>query len=255
MVAVFLRQGNKIYPRIRLWNPINFPGLGDGAESLRRDTKRTIQAMKISYAAAFTTLAFLVATLFSLLVAAPGFRVASQLPLRQQWFAAAAALWAVNGWLWLLAIFSWMVLLVTFMWRYTPAHRVATMLQSGLMLIAAVLAIGGVVVWMAVLPTALAAEDAGSVVPVVDALALALSGSGLFMGGLVTAWIGVDLLRLEKVTWPWVAGAIIAGILAAPSPFLLPNVYHLLAGALVWCVWGLFLATRPEEPSPFAEWI
>lgn len=215
--------------------------------------------MRISHAAAFSTTVFLFATLFSILTAPSRLRVISDLSLRQAFLDASPTLWTVAGWLWLLAIFSWMVVLVAFVWRYAPAHRVATMLQNGLMLIAAVLAISGVVIWMGVLPVALTGaatgEEASRIAAVVDALAQTLVGAGLFMGGLVTAWIGWDLLRVDTLTWPWGSGALVAGLAVAPSPFLLPTAYHLLAGVLIWCVWGVFLATRAREPSPYAEWL
>lgn len=211
--------------------------------------------MKISYAAAFSGLAFLVAILFALFIMRPGLRITGVLLPRQAWILNSPVEWSIGWWLWLVAIFSWMLLLITFMWRYTPAHRVPTMLQSGLMLIAAVLAIAGVVIWMNTLPLAASQADGMNTMMLIDMMAMGLLGAGAFMGGIVTAWIGIDLARLGKLTWAWMMPGILAGALAIPSPFLFPNVYHLFASAFFWLVWCGFLATRRKEPNPFPEWI
>jgi hypothetical protein len=211
--------------------------------------------MKISYAAAFSGTIFLIAILFTAFIMRPGLRTTGVLLPRQAWVLESQLMWSVGWWLWLLAIFSWMLLLITFMWRYTPAHRVPTMLQSGLMLIAAVLAIAGVVIWMGALPVAADQIESTGAMLLVDTLAMGLLGAATFMGGLVTAWIGIDLARLKKLTWLWLTPGILAGLFAAPSPFLFPNVYHLLISGALWLIWCLFLATRRNEPKAFAEWL
>jgi len=211
--------------------------------------------MKISYAALFSGLAFLAAALFAAFVARSGWRITGvQLP-RQAWLLDNSPMWELGLWLWLVAIFSWMLLLITFMWRYTPAHRVSTMLQSGLMLIAATLAIAGIVIWMGALPRVAAHDDIRATMVLVDGLALSLLGAGCFMGGLVTAWIGIDLVALQKLTWSWTLPGVAAGLLAIPAPFVLPTPHLLIASGLSWLLWCIFLSTRRDEPKPFAEWL
>jgi hypothetical protein len=154
----------------------------------------------------------------------------------------------------LLAIFGWMVLIVTLMWSYIPGHRVATMLQNGLIVIAAVLAIGGVVTWMNVLPMVAGQPQAAAMVPVIDALALGLLGAGLFMGGGVTLWHLVDLVRLGflPISWTWPGFA--AALCLLPAPWLLPGGLLVLSGSVLWAGWCLFLSTRVRWPSAYAEW-
>jgi hypothetical protein len=163
--------------------------------------------------------------------------------------------WQIGGWLWLLAIFAWMVLLVVLSWSYLPAHRVATMLQNGLLISAALLAMAGVVVWMTGLPIALLQPDmANSLATLVDALALGLLGAGLMLGGAVTTWIASDLWRQALLARPWLVLGAAAGLLALPSPLLLPNGTLLLVSLACWLLWCGWLATRPRLPSPFSEW-
>ena len=40
----------------------------------------------------------------------------------------------------------------------------------------------------------------------------------------------------------------------APSPFLLPGGWHIVAGAVLWIGGCLFLATRANIPNAFTEW-
>lgn len=128
------------------------------------------------------------------------------------------------------------------------------MLQSGLIIISAVLAIAGLTTWMAVMPYAVRLDEALLLMPLVDAFVLGLLGAALFMGGAVTAWIGWDLARLDTLTVYWGAPAIVAGLLAVPSPFLLPTPWHLVAAGIVWIGWCLYLSTRKEMPNAFSEW-
>lgn len=209
--------------------------------------------MKLSYSATFSGVVLLIASAFTLLMTRPGLRIAGvQLP-RFAWLSEQAPIWQLSWWLWLLFVFSWMVLLATFMWRYTPVHRVPTMLQNGLMGIAAILTIIGILVWMNLLPLSVEAPEPTDMVQWVDALALSFIGAGCFMAGIVTAWICVDLVWLEKLTWSWVLPGLIAGIALIPSPFLLPSAVHLMAAGLLWIIWCIALMVRGPEPKPFPE--
>ncbi len=211
--------------------------------------------MRIINAARFSGLAFLAAFLFTVFSLRLGLRTATvQLP-RQVWLQENEALWMAGGWLWLLAVFSWMVLLVALIWSYLPGHRIATMLQSGLMIISAVLTIAGVITWMNVLPYAANQPTAVELIPFVDTLALTFFGAGLFMGGAVTAWLAVDLARLNALPGAWVAPAIGAGLCFVPAPFILPWPYLVLVGLVLWLGWCLFLGTRREMPSAYSEWL
>jgi hypothetical protein len=211
--------------------------------------------MRIINAARFSGLAFLTASLVTLLWLRMGLRTATvQLP-RQVWVQENQVVWMIGGWLWLLAIFSWMVLLVALIWSYLPGHRMATMLQSGLMIIGAVLTIAGIILWMNALPYAALQADAVTLIPFVDTLALTMLGAGLFMGGAVTMWLAFDLTRLDALAWPWVAPAFFAGLCWLPAPFLLPRPYLLLLGLLFWLGWCLFLGTRRDLPSAYSEWL
>lgn len=211
--------------------------------------------MKIIQAARFSGFAFFVAGLFTFFFARTGLRVVGVLLPRQVWVVENAPLWMAANWLWLLAIFSWMVLLVALMWSYSPAHRISSMLQSGLMVISAVLLIIGVVVWMNLLPYGAGRENAIDLLAFVDTLVLSLFGAGFFMGGAVTAWIAIDLIRLDALPKSWMAPLIFAGACWAPSPFLFPRFELLALGFLLWIGWCLFLGTRRALPSAYAEWI
>lgn len=211
--------------------------------------------MSVPYAARFASVAFLAAVLYTWFQLRPGLPGVDVMNARQAWMLHHAAQWNLGWWLWLLAIFSWMVLLVVLAWGYLPAHRVAGMLQSGLMGIAAVLSILGVIVWMGVLPIALAqGEAATSLTPMVDGLAAGLIGAGCFMGGATTAWIALDLIRQKVLSRPWLLWAVIAGLCLLPIPFVSLNPYLLSASLLFWLIWCFWLATRRRLPSPFSEW-
>ncbi len=210
--------------------------------------------MRIIYAARFSGFAFVIAALFTILILRTGLRTAGvQLP-RQVWLQENETLWMMGGWLWLLAIFSWMVLLVAFMWSYLPGHRMATMLQSGLMIISAVLLIGGVAIWMNVLPYTTTLPSATELIPLVDRVVLTLLGAGFFMGGAVTAWIAYSLLQHDALTRNWMLPAVAAGLCAVPSPFVLPWPYLLLIGLMLWLGWCLFIGLRREMPNAYGEW-
>jgi hypothetical protein len=210
--------------------------------------------MSVPNAARFTTVVFLGAALYTWLQMRPGLAAVGLAAERQAWLALHGPVWTLGWWLWLVAIFSWMWLLVALAWSYLPAHRMAAMLQSGLMIIAAVLAIAGVTVWMALLPSAVQLGDAASGVgetlaPLVEMLAMSLISAGCFMGGLVTSWIAWDLIRQRVLRrfWLWL-------LLLAPAPFTALHSYPLAAALGLWLVGSLWLATRPRLPSPFSEW-
>jgi len=187
----------------------------------------------------------------------PGLRMIGVQFIRQSWILDHSTYWMVGWWLWLMAIFGWMWLLMALAWTYLPAHRVASMLQSGLMLIGAVLLIGGVIVWMGVLPVAMAQQDATVWISVVDALALNLLGGGALMGGITTFWIGLDLYQQQVLRRPLVILCMVAGLCMLPSPFLFPMgfPFHLIPAMLCWLFWSAYLALLPQLPSPFAEYV
>lgn len=210
--------------------------------------------MKVAYAARFVCVAFLVAALYTWFQMRPGLSSAVELSLRQAWVLDHAMKWSLGWGLWLLAIFAWMVLLAALGWSYLPAHRVSAMLQSGLMIIAATLAMVGILVWMAVLPAVLVeSELAGSLTPIVDALALGLLGSSCFLGGATTIWIAFDLIRQNVLLRSWLLFAMVAGCCLLLAPFLRFNPYVLFIGGLSWLVWCLWLSTG-RLPSPFPIW-
>jgi len=210
--------------------------------------------MKLRFAAALGVTASLVALGYALWIMSEGLDVFGSLPSRQTWLLEHRRAWDVGLWLWLLAIFAWMLLHVTLIWSYLPAHRIATMLQSGLLIIAAGLGVGGVVVWMAVLPAAMTTAIASEVVRLVDTLALGFMGAALFMGGVVTAWQAYDLAKLGFLPVAWVVPPMLAGLVIVPSPFLLPGGWHIAAAVIVWGGWCLFVVSRRAIPSAYAEW-
>ncbi len=195
----------------------------------------------------------LIAAAYTLLIMPDGLdTIGVSLP-RQAWLLETGPLWQIGAWLWLLAIFGWMLVIVALMWSYIPAHRISAMLQNGLTLIAAVLAIAGVVVWINALPWAAAQANPAEWMSLVDVLALGFLGAALFMGGLVTAWQAYDLARVGQLPVAWVIVPMLSGLVVAPSPWLLPGGWHLAAGALLWIFWCAFLALRRLPPA-FAEW-
>lgn len=210
--------------------------------------------MKIQQAARYNAVLLPAVLFYTGITIAPGLRVAGVHFPRQGWLVENSFFWAAGCWFWLLIIFGWMWLLVALAWSYLPAHRIASMLQSGLLLIGATLAISGVIVWMAVLPPAMRQDNATLMTPLVDALALGLIGGGAFMGGIVTLWIGLDLYRQRVLTRGWLALCLGAGLCALPTPFVLPFPYLLLAAALCWWGWSLYLAVLSPLPSLYAAW-
>jgi len=211
--------------------------------------------MKIINAARFSGIVFLIASLYTFFLSRTGFDSTLAVLDRQTWFADSGLLWMGVGWLWLLAIFSWMVLLVAFIWSYLPGHRIPTMLQSGLMVISATLAIASVIVWMNILPFVAGREDAQAYMPLVDRFALTFLGAGLFMGGAVTTWIIYALMHEKFIPRSWAIPGIIAGLCFLPAPILLPRPQLIIYGMIVWMLWCAFLGTRREMPDAFSEWL
>lgn len=209
--------------------------------------------MKIRYAAALSGLSLLIAGLFTLMLTSDGMRMAGDVPTGLTWIDENAALWSLGIWLWLLAVFGWMALLITLAWSYLPGFRVSSMLQSGLMIIAAVLAIVALVTWMVVAPTAVSLGQVEAVTALVHPFIMGMFGAAFFMGGAVSVWIAVDLAQIETLSYAWVSPAMIAGALALPSPFLLPMPWLLVIAGSVWVGWCAFLFTRSELPNAFAE--
>lgn len=211
--------------------------------------------MNVPYAARFSTIVFLIAALYTSLQMRPGLATGGVLATRQAWFLLHSGQWSLGWWFWLLAIFGWMWLLIALAWTYLPAHRMAGMLQSGLMVIAAVLAIAGVTLWMAGLPVAIGPGNAGgSMALLVDTLSIALLSAGCFMGGGVTAWIAFDLMHQKMLSRRWLWLLVFAGLCLAPAPFIALHPYPLFAALCFWLLWGLWLSTRRHLPSPFSEW-
>ena len=206
--------------------------------------------MKPIRAARFAGVVLLATYAYTRLYLGPGLDTTLAWSQRQEWLATHGLAWSLGGWLWMLAVFAWMLFLIALMHEYTPMHRVATNLQSGLVLISAILLLIGILAWGNVLPRMATPETAG----LVDALALTLLAGGLFMAGGVTAWIGVDLSCLEKLPPAWVGPGVLAGLCALPTPFLLPRTALLHVGFVSLLAWYAFLGSRRRLPSAFPEY-
>ncbi len=205
--------------------------------------------MKLIPLARVAAFSLLVVLLYGLLLLRVPLALESGWDVRLAWLGQNGLVWMLGGWLALAGVFGWMVFLVALMHVYSPAMRVATMLQSGLMLLSAGLLIAGVTVWMALLPTAADGEWAAFI----DRLALAFLGGGLFMAGATTAWITLDLGLLHRLPWPWLLPGTLAAALWIPSPFLLPAALPALLGLALLALWTGFWATRPTLPPVYQE--
>lgn len=127
-------------------------------------------------------------------------------------------------------------------------------LQSGLMIIAAVLQIAGVIIWMHVLPALFLQTDlTNSLLVVVDTLALSLLSAGCFMGGATTAWITVNLFQEKVLPQFWLIFPLLAGLCATVAALFIFNRYLLGSALLCWLIGGFWLSTRRRLPSPFSE--
>ena len=210
--------------------------------------------MKVIYAARGALSACIVALLVTLIYARTGLRIVGVLLPRQAWLVEHRAVWAASWWLWLLVVFAWMVLLTALMWHYLPGHRFNSMLQSGLMVIAATLTIGGILIWMNVLPWAAGQTMANEFVALADTLAFTLLGAGFFMVGAVTAWIAFVLMRLASLpVWLSLPG-LLTGLAFLPTPLVLPNPLPIAVGLLFWLIWCTLLALRKSMPNAYPEW-
>jgi len=205
--------------------------------------------MRLIPLARFASLNLLAVLLYGLFLLPTPLAVESGWDVRQAWLSQNGLVWMLGGWLALAGVFGWMVFLVALMHVYTPAMRVSTMLQNGLMLLSAGLLIAGVTVWMALLPSAANGEWA----TFIDRLALAFLGGGLFMAGATTAWITVDLALLKRLSWPWLLPGTIGAALWIPSPFLLPTALPALIGLAFLAAWTGFWATRRTLPPVYQE--
>lgn len=205
--------------------------------------------MKLIRAARFAGLVMAVDLFFLYFLLSEALQVGGDWTEREAWLQANGWLWMAGGWLTLAAIFGWMALMVVFLYMYSPGHRVATMLQSGLILLSALLLISGTIIWMNLLPAAVDGTWAGFV----DRLAMTFSGAGFFMGGAVTGWIALDMALLGKLPRSWVAPGVIAGLLILPAPFLLPNVIPLTVGLGFLIGWAEFIGLRQRMPPAYPE--
>ena len=168
--------------------------------------------------------------------------------------------WGLGGWLWLLAIFAWMIFLAALMHSYSPVHRIGSIVQSGLLIIAATLLIVAVLFGMNRFGLAEIGNGgnnpAGTLAiwqALIEQIALTILESGLVMGGGLTAWICVDLVILGKLPLRWMAPGAVAGILALPSPLLLPESRHLVIALVAYCLWCLVLGMKSSLPAAYPE--
>jgi len=205
--------------------------------------------MRLTPLARFAALILLAVLLYGWLLLRVPLAVESDWAVRLAWLGQNGPVWMIGGWLALAGIFGWMAFLVALMHIYSPAMRVATMLQSGLMLLSAGLLIAGVTVWMALLPSAASGEWAAFI----DRLALVFLGGGLSMAGATTAWITLDLGLLRRLPWPWLLPGTIAAALWIPSSFVLPAALPALIGLALLALWTGFWATRPTLPPVYQE--
>lgn len=215
--------------------------------------------MKLIRSARVAAISALAAGLYSLLVLRPFYLQFADSPSPQRLAEAPLWLWDLGGWLWLLAIFAWMVLLVALKHRYSPAHRISTTLQSGLIGIAATLLIVGVLAGMnrfalaGFLNGELQLELASVAGRLAEHVAFTALEAGLLMGGGVTTWIAIDLVVLNKLPTLWMVPGAVAGVLSILSPLLLPELRHLLIALLAFLVWCLVLGLRTTLPPAYPE--
>lgn len=205
--------------------------------------------MNTPVAARFSAVVTVATALYALLIMRPGLRLIGVSFPRQAWIMENPPLWSLGLWLWLALIFGWIWVLVSLTWAYLPTQRIAAALQSGLLLIGATLMVAGTMAWMTALPAVLPLRSVNELLPLVDGLALGLLGTGASMGGIVTIWIGVDLIRYSPIRAAQCALCVAAGAVIIPSPFLLPFPWHLLAAAFCWLTWCIFLGLRRRLPG------
>lgn len=215
--------------------------------------------MKLIRAARFSGITALVSGIYTLLLLRPIYLQSVQLSQQQSLAEESLVLWGLGGWLWLLTIFAWMVLLTAMVHTYSPVHRISTILQSGLLLIAAALLIVGVLAGMNRFGLVAIENGDQSVATLailqafVDKIALTILEAGLLMGGGVTAWICIDLVVLNKLPTNWMAPGAAAGVLSLLSPLLLPESWHLVAALIAYCVWCLVLGLKGSVPAAYPD--
>ena len=215
--------------------------------------------MKLILAARFAGITVLAAGLYTLLVLKPVSLRLIDGSQERNLLDEALPQWTLGGWIWLLAVGAWMTLLVTMMYSYSPVHRVSTTMQSGLIVISAVLLILGVLVGMNRLEMVIFGDGGGNLPDArtanlqkfVDQIALALVKAGLLMGGGVTAWVSIDLVLLGKLPLLWMAPGIVGGVVVMPTPFLHPSTAQLLIALAAFCIWCLTLGVRRSLPESF----
>ena len=217
--------------------------------------------MKVIRAARFAAAAALAAGLYSLLAMRPIYLQSVQELPQNQLAEENLLQWGLGGWLWLLAILAWMIFLAALMHSYSPVHRISSILQTGLLAISATLLILGVLVGMNRFELAQIGNGGNELTAslamwraLFDQFALTILGAGLAMGGGLTAWLCVDLVLLGKLPRRWMAPGAVAGILALPSPLLLPESRLLLIALAVYCIWCLVLAIRTSLPAAYPEY-
>ena len=217
--------------------------------------------MKVIRAARFAAAAALAAGLYSLLAMRPIYLQSVQELPQNQLAEENLLQWGLGGWLWLLAILAWMIFLAALMHSYSPVHRISSILQTGLLAISATLLILGVLVGMNRFELAQIGNGGNELTAslamwraLFDQFALTILGAGLAMGGGLTAWLCVDLVLLGKLPRRWMAPGAVAGILALPSPLLLPESRPLLIALAAYCIWCLVLAIRTSLPAAYPEY-
>ena len=205
--------------------------------------------MRLIRAARFAGVTGLAAGIYMITVLRPYFLLMDDWQQQQTWFGDNMLQWTGGGWVAMVAIFAWMTFLVTLMYFYTPVHRVTTALQSGLVIISAVLFILSIIVFSTMVPAARSAEWR----LYADEVSLELLKGGFFMGGGVTAWISIDLALLRKLPWLWMAPGVLAGIVGATSALLFPTPGSALIAMAFFCLWCLTLGLRRTLPDAYPD--
>jgi hypothetical protein len=146
--------------------------------------------MRLIRAARFAALSALSAGIYSLFVLRPFYLQSVQ--AQHAWWLAEDSLWQwrLGGWLWMMTIFAWMILLVALKHYYAPAHRISTALQSGLVVVGAILLIISVLAGTnrfgltGILSDGQPGETFAIYENLVEYFALAFLGAGMLMGEL-----------------------------------------------------------------------
>ena len=215
--------------------------------------------MKLIRAARLAGIAALAAAIYSLLVLRPIYLKSVQVHEASRLAEDSLWQWRLGGWLWLLAIFTWMILLVALKHYYSPVHRISSMLQSGLVVVASTLLIISVLGGMNLFGLTRILGGGHPVarldiyLNLVEHFALTFLGAGLLMGGGVMTWICIDLVILDKLPTSWMVPGAVAGVLSLLSPFVLPVLMHLLVAVLAYCAWCSILGLRVSLPAAYPD--